>query len=267
MKHLFMIVLAGLLCMALAGCMASKAGGNTLSDAMDETTEATGNVTEATVAEASQPDLTAMYEAYQFGLQEIAFEHIYPDGTDTGFDGAFGYIEENQFALYDINGDGLEELIVQFVTAPVACNMETVYTYNEEENKLEAVLTVVPAATYYDNGIVKEPWAHGSGLAAEGYWPYNLYQRQSDGSYKLIAEVNMWSREVDTVDYKGDPYPEDIDAENAGTVFILAREGVTETVSKSDYESWLQTVMGDAQAIQVPYQSLSEENIKAVCDG
>lgn len=30
---------------------------------------------------------SARMEAYQFALQQISFEHVYPDGTDTGFDG------------------------------------------------------------------------------------------------------------------------------------------------------------------------------------
>lgn len=148
------------------------------------------------------PDQSAMYAAYQFVLQQIAFEHIYP------------------------------------------------------------------AVTYYDNGLVKEEWSHGSGLEGEDYWPYNLYQYCVDtATYEIIAEVNMWSKAIDTVDYKGDPYPEDIDTENAGTVFILTRNGTTETVSKSDYEAWLSEIMGDAHHIQIPYQSLGEDDIRAVCEG
>lgn len=217
--------------------------------------------------EKEETDLRKVYEAFQFALQQIAFEHIYPDGTDTGFDGASGFIEDNHFAIFDLNGDGAEELIVQFITAPMAGNVETVYAYNKEEDGVDKILTVFPAVTYYQNGLVKEEWSHGSGLAGEDYWPYNLYRYQPDtNTYDLIAEVNMWSKSVDTVDYKGDLYPEDVDAENAGTVFILTRNGVTETVSKGDYEAWLSEIMGNAQPVQIPYQSLSEENIKAVCD-
>lgn len=208
----------------------------------------------------------ARYAAYQFALQQIAFEHVYPDGTDTGFDGAGAFIEDNHFAVFDINDDGADELIVQFVTAPMAGNRETVYAYNAAEDTLEQLLTVFPAVTYYDNGLVKADWSHGSALAGEAYWPYDLYQYDgAAGQYRKLAEVNMWSREVDTVDYKGDPYPEEIDAENAGTVFILTRDDVTETVSHSDYAAWLAEVVGDAQPVQVPYQSMSEENIRAIC--
>lgn len=269
MKRYFLIFVAAVLCVALTGCLASTSQKNEIPEEKPESQ--TGEPAEQTTQPDSQttgeatPDNDAMLAAYQFGLQQISFEHVYPDGTDTGFDSASGFIEDNHFAILDINGDGKDELIVQFVTAPMAGNMETVYAYDEGENTLKAILTVFPAVTYYDNGIVKEEWSHGSGLSGEGYWPYNLYRyAPATGTYELIAEVNMWSREVDTIDYKGDPYPEDIDAENAGTVFILAWDGVTETVSKSTYETWLSEVMGDAQTVSVPYQALTEDNIKGV---
>lgn len=207
----------------------------------------------------------AAYAAYQFALQQIAFEHIYPDGTDTGFDGVSGFIEDNHFALYDVNGDGAEELIVQFVTAPMAGNVEKVYAYDEEDGSLQELLCVFPAMNYYTGGLVREDWSHGSELAGDGYWPYNLYRYDAEtGRYELTAEVNMWSSSADTVDYKGDPYPEDIDVEGAGTVFIVTRNGTTETMSKSAYETWLSGMMGDAVKSDIPYQALSEENIRAV---
>lgn len=222
---------------------------------------------DAKTSQQSGSEQDAMYAAYQFALQQIAFEHVYPDGLDTGFDSVSGFIEDNHFAIVDINNDGADELIVQFVTAPMAGNIETIYAYNETENALASILTVFPAVTYYDNGIVKEEWSHGSDLAGDDYWPYNLYQyRTHTGRYEQIGEVNMWSKAINTVDYNGEAYPENIDTENAGTVFILTRDGVTETVSKSDYEAWLSDVIGNAQPIHVPYLSLNEENIKAVCD-
>ena len=76
----------------------------------------------------------------------------------------------------------------------------------------------------------------------------------------------MWSKSVDVVDYKGDRYPENIDTEKAGTVFILTRNGVTETVSKKDYEAWLSALIGNNQVLQIPYQALNERNIKSVCE-
>ncbi len=205
---------------------------------------------------------TQMLEAYQFALEQIAFEHVYPDGQDTGFDGSFGFIEENQFAIYDVNGDGVEELIVCLTTVPMAGNIEKVYTYTAQGELCELV-SVFPATTYYANGILKAEWSHSSGLAEDSYWPFSLYRFDATtGECTCIAEVDMWSRSVDTVNYKGDPYPDEIDIEQAGTVFILTRDEKTETVSKSTYDAYLSDILQDSAVLTIPYQAMSEDNIK-----
>lgn len=201
--------------------------------------------------------------AYQFALQQISFEHIYPDGTDTGFDGTYGYIEDNFFAIQDVNDDGNKELIVRFITASEAGKQETMYSCIPGEGSLQRLLTISPDGVYYDNGIVKENWAHGSGLCSEEYWPYTLYRYdETEKTYVQIADVNMWSRSVAMVNYKGDPYPDEIDAENAGTVFIVYYQGETETISKSVYEAWLAEILGNARPLQIAWRDLSEKNIQ-----
>ncbi len=218
---------------------------------------------EATGETLSTEDMVATLTAYQFALQQISFEHVYPDGTDTGFDSTCGYIEDNFFAIQDVTGDDRKELIVRFVTAPEAGKQETVFTFNPGKNTVGKLLTISPEGVYYDNSIVKENWARGSGLCAAEYWPYNLYRfNEATGSYELFAEVNMWSKSVTMVDYKGDTYPEEIDTEKAGTVFIVSYLGVTKTISKSDYEAWLAEILGDAQPLELSYRNMSEKNIE-----
>lgn len=250
----------------LVGCAEKTPGSTKNTESMETQMPTAPRQTEETGQETiGSTDPKKCREAYQFALQQIAFEHIYPDGTDTGFDGDSGFIEDNHFALTDINRDGQEELIVQFVTAPMAGNIETVYAYREEDDTMEPLLRVFPAVTYYDNGVVKAEWSHGSALAGEDYWPYDLYRyRQETGTYVLMAQVDMWSREMGAVDAQGNPYPEDVDKEHSGTVFLLTRDGARETVSREAYAEWLEGVTGNAGVLTVPYQGLTEENIRAM---
>lgn len=202
--------------------------------------------------------------AYQFVLQQLAFEHVWPDGQDAGFDGSIGFIEENFFALCDVNGDGAEELIVRFVTADDERQAEAVFAWDASSGTARQVLSAAPGAVYFP-GLAQAFWRFGPTLAGDGYQPYDLYQFDAAaGEYILLAEVNMWSRSVDTVDFKGDPYPDALDAEGAGTVFILTRNGVTETVCKRDYDAWLSSVFDGAEALILPFQPLTEQNIKAL---
>lgn len=205
-------------------------------------------------------------KAYQFVLQQLAFEHVWPDGQDAGFDGDIGFIEENHFALCDVNGDGLEELIVQFVTADDEHQREVVFAWDAASDTVHRVLSGAPGMVYYP-GLALDFWRFGPTLAGEGHQPYALYRHDAQtGLYVRLAEVNMWSLSVDEVDFKGDPYPTDIDREGAGTVFILTRDGMTETVSQGDYEAWLESVFGGKDNLTLPFQPLTEQNIKAVAE-
>lgn len=266
MKYIkiFAILLACSMLFCLAACGSQKA---VPSEPLEDTT-----ITMSPDATPSEPSSGERAEVkneglaeYQAALLQIVSEYIYPDGTDTGFDSSYGSIEDNQFALCDVNGDGVDELIVRFTTAPMAGNTEVIYAFQKADGTLKQILTASPNLTYYMNGIIKEDWSHGSELASEGYWPYTLYQYDAaEGSFEELAQVNMWSKAVATVDYKGDPYPDDIDTEGAGTVFILGGPDEVKTVSKSDYEQWLADTMGDPAKLDIPYQALSEENITSL---
>lgn len=265
MKSILKIFVVLLLCLTLAACQ-EKTDPPAVSVPTSETTASmTPNVTPSEPPSEEPAEVESGLAEYQAALRQIVSEHIYPDGTDTGFDSSFGSMEDNQFALCDVTGDGADELIVQFTTAPMAGNTETIYAFQQADGTLKELLTASPNLTYYANGIIKEDWSHGSELASEGYWPYTLYQyNAAEDSFEELAQVNMWSKAVADVDFKGDPYPDDIDAEGAGTVFILGSSNEVKTVSKSDYEQWLADTMGTAVELDIPYQALNEENIEAL---
>ena len=58
--------------------------------------------------------------AYQTALQDFAYQHRLPDGTEFEIPTGFGSVENNRFAVCDMNGDGREELLIHFTTAPTA---------------------------------------------------------------------------------------------------------------------------------------------------
>lgn len=292
-KKLMILLMTTTLLMALSACEEKSASPETSKALVDATTsdttqvetssEETSETSTEELTEASSEELTetsseepsetasgeseemknARLEEYQFALQQIAFEHVYPDGRDTGFDNTYGFIEDNWFALYDVTGDGVDELIVQFITAPVAGNTETIYTYQTTDGTLKPILVGFAGLTYYSNGVIKEKWSHSSGLTGEEYWPYTIYQyNAAEGNFEEIARVDMWSKDVSTVGYGGEAYPDDIDVEGAGTVFFVTHQGMEDTLSKTDYEKWLADTMGSATEVEIPYQSLNEENIK-----
>ena len=140
--------------------------------------------------------------AYSAVLKGIYYQHKYPDGQDCGFNYS-GDVSDNQFAIYDIDFDGKEELIIQYTTTYTAGMVEVIYDYDSKTKLLKEELRSFPSLTYYNNGIVSADWSHNQGLAGLGdFWPYTLYQyKQESDTYIEIASVDAWNKEQANEDY------------------------------------------------------------------
>lgn len=267
MKKLVLFALTAALALSLAACGGEKAPETT------PTPEPLPVQTE-TVAETAQPETPAETEdpalrakrlaAYQFALQQFAFEHVWPDGTELLFDEEFGFIEDNVFAITDLDCDGEDELLIRFSSTGMAGMAEFVYGYDAETDSIYEELCVFPGATYYDNGIVDDPASHNQTYAGDVLWPYTAYVYDAEQDiYVFAASVDAWSRE-----YHPEGYPTEADPDNTGAVYYVTTErgAARQPISKSAFEAWKAEFYGSAVQLELPLQSVSEENIAAVTD-
>lgn len=199
-------------------------------------------------------------------LETLRQEHIFPDGTSCGFDDSFN-IEENKFAIYDVDGDGTEELIILYTDTYSAGMVGLVLSYDSAGENLVTELMEFPALTFYDNGIIKAEWSHNQGFAGD-FWPYNLYQYVAESdSYILVGSVDAWDKEIAAEDGEQNQFPDDIDSSGTGVVYYIMTNGEydnTNPVDVSDYEQWLNTCLGSASECQVDYWNLTEVNIRQI---
>ena len=109
---------------------------------------------------------SAMMKKYQEVLSGVFYDQVYPDGSSCDYDN-YSSITINQFAVYDVDGDGQDELIIQFSTSSMAGMTESVYRYNAAADSVELELSEFPGAVYYDNGLALVGWSHNQGLAGD----------------------------------------------------------------------------------------------------
>lgn len=263
MKKLVLFALTAALALSLAACGGEKAPETTPTPEPAPVPTETARPEDP--AETEDPALRAKrLAAYQFALQQFAFEHVWPDGTEMLFDEGVGFIEENVFAITDLDRDGEDELLIRFTTSGMAGMAEFVYGYDAETDSIYEELCVFPNATYYDNGIVDNPASHNQGYAGDVLWPYTAYVYDAEQDiYVFAASVDAWSRE-----YHPEGYPTEADPDNTGAVYYVTTErGVTpQPISKSAFEAWKTEFYGSAVQLELPLQSVSEENIAAVKD-
>ena len=77
-----------------------------------------------------ESDSAKMYEEYRKVRHDLHEKGELWGRGKVSLDDDFGNIEENQFAIYDIDHDGRDELILIYETNAVADSIEIVYDYS-----------------------------------------------------------------------------------------------------------------------------------------
>ena len=127
----------------------------------------------------------ARKEAYKAALENIYVNHVFPNGTTCNYRDAQD-LAESQFTILDIDGDGEEELIIRYVSGPMAGMREVIYSFSGGDFLMEE-FSEFPALVYYDNGFIRADASHNQGDDTDG-WSYVMYQYMGDSdSYKEVG--------------------------------------------------------------------------------
>lgn len=262
MKRYFIFLLTAAVLMA--GCMSAPKTDSTVSPEL-RTAEPIPETTEG-----KDPTLAAL-AAYEHILEDFYNNHMSPDGQELWMeDNTFGTIDENHFAISDVDGDGSEELVIVFGTAPMAGMCEWVYGYDADSDAVYQELSVFPNVQYFTNGLLEAGWSHNQGLAGEALWPYSIMAYDSAArTYQVIAQVDAWDSNLRDTDYDGNPFPKELDTDNTGVLYLITTQteaGLWETdsVSRSVYEAWRAGILGDATTITLEYLNTTLDNIHTV---
>ncbi len=97
--------------------------------------------------------------AYVRVLEDLLYRSTTPDGTDQWS----GNMEENTFAVADVDGDGREELIL--LTRPIvyAGYRGYVLDYDTDLGRMHTQFDGFPSLTFYTNGALAEDDSHAQG--------------------------------------------------------------------------------------------------------
>ena len=200
--------------------------------------------------------------------------YIFQYGCSPGEDGPPDYdyskrADNNNFAIYDIDQDGRDELLFDWCYAA--------YVWEHKDRVLHEELVAFPdGLIFYDNGAVYENWSHNQGgRTCENFWPYSLhiYNAETD-IYTDIGDVNAWD-----INHSSAYFPTDIDQDGDGIVYLLHRAGEDRYTGSYDeygnpieeppvdgltYEAWRDSILQDSQPVEIPWLPLTRENISAL---
>lgn len=238
--------------------------------------EETPNVTPAPSASASSSSPTAAVstvspltlEAYRLALEAIYNDHLYPNGDPVDVPAA-AKMENNHFAIFDVDGDGRDELIYENGDATTAGMVSLVFGYEETPGSLLYEITGFPGMDFYDNGIIIDYASHNHGLAGNAdFWPYTVYQYDpgQDG-YLFMGYADAWSGETFPTNFADQPFPDDLDLDGDKVVYSLTFFGDVRTETWMDgpeYLKWRGSYLDGATRLELPWQHMTPDSIRAV---
>lgn len=208
-----------------------------------------------------QTGWSSMLAAYKNILEELYQTYQDPE--------RFLYEDGPGFALYDVDQDGVEELIVQDSTGEVAGEWIRIYGYSDA-GKAYIELEEFPNLYYYDNGVIEAAWSHNQGAAGDKLWPYTVYRYNSKvGAYEQLAMVDGWDKSLREV-MAGEAFPDDVDQDGDGFIYYIITEpgGYAPTYGTAmdymAYEEWRDSYLNGAFPAGPSFVPLVKANIEAL---
>lgn len=265
----------------LTGCLYSKeesesntssepdieAGSESITDELSQMQdeEETQSTTEDAYADWIQQYKVVKTRDYYGGLLgDLDRTSTLPDGTGmeflySGYEGEEG----NQFAIFDVDCDGREELLLSLKDTYSAGMIGQIYGYDPDTSILTKELSDYPIYTCYSNGTITMGWSHNQGLGPD-FWPYNMYAYDKEQDiYTYQGNVDTWDKNYYETNYNGEPFPDDIDVNGDGVIYYLSDaigNGFDVPKDNQDYETWLHEYTGDAVPVEIPWQDLTYDN-------
>ena len=195
--------------------------------------------------------------AYIKALEQVIYQWVSPSGDEWGPYGS------TEFAIYDIDMDGREELLIHH-EADMASTALLIYDYNDERGELYQELLEFPSLTFYENDMIEAALSHNHGMAPGlsgiEFWPYSLYQYDpATDVYEYVLQVDAWERERGETSYTNDTFQTEADVDGNGVLYFIMTDGehnYDEPTDDAEYLRWREDALGEPRELEIPFIEL-----------
>ena len=192
----------------------------------------------------------------------IGFNEL-PDGSPIVPEDWDGSMENNRFAIADVDGDGEEELLISVEDSFMAGMMTVVYRL--EDYRLVEELRVFPVPEFYEGGIARSYASHNHSYGMS-CWPYGLWRfNEETRRFDQFASVYSWDRDISETAYDGSAFPGDADLDGNGTVYSVTDVDGARWLDDADYLAWEARQLGEGEALELEWFALTHDNVDTAC--
>ena len=147
----------------------------------------------------------------------------------------------NQFAVYDLDGDGIKELCIKIGGTCTRDNAQYVYRYSQEKS-FELIFSYYDGCDFYEDGLILARVSHAQFMYEDDFWPYEIFRFNADqDKYESIANVEQ-------IDLKANPdyldFPHEYDKDDDQKVYIVNFYGKKYYYDEDAYDDWKKELLG-----------------------
>ena len=154
---------------------------------------------------------------------------------------------DNYIAIYDINGDTLNELFIRIGGTNNSDSADYIFSYNSS-GYFELLFDYYIGLEYYSNGVIYANVPHSQFTYDDGFWPYELYSY--DQSQKKIVKIAS----IEELDINICPeykylFPNEYDIDNDNILYFVFFNDRLQYKDYKDYQLWKESIISDTKNI------------------
>lgn len=174
-------------------------------------------------------------------------------------------LKNNEFAFSDVNGDGVTDLLYNYISSGMSNSIMYIWSYDSETKKTYEMDSVSSYSNFYNNGNIRCDLSHNHGFG-ETIWPYYLMSYNKNANrFIYVSDVYCYDKEY--MEERGEVFPAEDDKDNDGIIYYVETDNKTEILTAEEYKKYERKYIPDEALIKLDWKYATEENILAIKAG
>ena len=208
-----------------------------------------------------------MYDAYKKALRDFVAKGKWlceEEENDMHDIDSSSFVAD--FSVFDLDGDGYDELIFRYNASISASKYEQVIGYDFTKHELYEEYHGYYGLEFYENGAIEDGLSHGA-LYTGDFWPYNLYVfNKNTGKYDRAGYAEaLWSEAWPSDETS---FLSNVDKDGNGYVYFIdshySSDNLKFAVDDDKYQAWLKCYTNGTEKLDIDYHDLTEEEISKI---
>ena len=149
-------------------------------------------------------------QIYLNAVEELENTGYLPNGdycyvdNGTGFEKQKELAYPNEFVIYDINDDSIDELLIGIEGTCNSDSAQYIYRFSEKKEEFELLFDYYYGCRFYENGLIYAPASHSGYTYNDDFWPYEVYRYNESIASVEELDLNACPEYKDNFPFKDD---------------------------------------------------------------